>query len=93
MATRQRWPFWGRPARLAELLAHSQVLPGRVEVALLADRSLIPTCMSAAPAEDRPATLGRQRQAALVGGHRVAQTALRDPDVGHGEGTPETSEA
>ena len=46
----------------------------------------MPTCMSAAPRSTGCARFGDQAQAALVGAHRVAEAALRDPDVGQGDG-------
>ena len=48
--------------------------------------------MSAVPRSDRAALLARELQCLLVGAHGVAQTTLRDPDVGQGDGAADESE-
>ena len=50
---------------------------------------LIPTCMSAAPRSDGPTLPGGERQSPLVDAQRLAETTLRDPDVGQGDRAPD----
>ena len=47
---------------------------------------LSPTCMSATPRSGGAGLLGRTLQSPRVRAHRLAETALCDPDVGQGDG-------
>lgn len=78
-----------QPGLLAELLAPQHLPPGGGHVVALAVDLAHPDVHVGRAPQHRPAVPGRESQRLLVGAHRLAEPALRPPDVPLRDRAPE----
>ena len=71
-----------QPGVLAQLLARQQVLRGRLQIVTLAVEFAHADVHVSRSPQHRRALLRRKLQCLLVGAHRLAETTLRNPDIG-----------
>ena len=78
-------PVLREPGVLAQLLAFQQVLRGGIQIVMLTvelAHSHVHVCRSP---QYRLALLRRKLQSPLIGTHRLAETTLRNPDIGQSD--------